>query len=525
MTPTPPKTQQTITDAIARTRSLAKAAARRCFARDLVQLAGPALTIALAGSLVGVVADRLIGPGLPWWWIVAPATGLALAASVGLALYRRGNDLEAVSEVDRAMALEDRLSSALDLAEKNPNDPFVQMAIADAEHLSSRVRARQAIEVRLGRSWLAWPVAAAAAICVGVFVQPMHLLRSDDQVAAETEQQSRIEQAVNRLNDLKQSLDAASQTDDPTVDDPDASANLLAPEQREYIEQLQNQVEAGEITPEQAEAEIARMLDEAASEREQRARDERANDEALRNLLKNLSSESSSGDPAGKDRAAETAEELRDALRSGDLDRAADALDELRDLAEQSDPEDRERVARELDDLADELDRLAQQEAQRRDREKRQQREDLTRRGLSGEQAERFTEEQRPQTREEIARELEEQGFDPDRADDLARRIEEQQRQNRASENAENTSEELRDAMRDSAEETRSMPERSQDQQSDPSDPGQTDESQAGQSEPGEPGEPDPGQEQQDRQESGDQPGGDEAAGDRPGSEPSGEDQ
>lgn len=461
--PTRDHAQQTIADAIAHTRQLSRSAVRRCFVRDLIGLSGPALTVAFAGSLIGIGVDRLIGPGIPWWMIAGPAGALGLASAFGLAWYRRTNALEAASEVDRAMALEDRLSSALDLADKKPDDPFVQMAVAEAERLATRVRARQAIVIRLGRSWLAWPVLAMATAGIGIFVQPLDLLRSEEQTVAEQERQSRIEQAANRLREIQQALETPTDPDNPDSEENDSSADLLAPDQREYLEQLQNQVEAGEIAPEQAEAELARMLEEAANEREQRARDALANDEALRNLLKDISPESGNGNEAS---SAQTVQELRDALRSGELDRAADALDDLMDLAERSEAAERERIAQELEQLSDELNQLAERENQLRERQQRAEQEELSRRGLNGDDAERFAQQEQRQSREEIAEQLREQGFNPERADDLARRIEEHQRQNQASRNAEQTAEQLRDAMRDSANESRSDP---GDQQTPPS--------------------------------------------------------
>ena len=135
-----PTTRTQIADRIARTRKLARNASRRRFARDLLSVTGPAMTIALAGSLVGILTDRLIGPGIDWWLIAGPAAGIALVASLAIALRRRTGDLEGASEVDRSMLLEDRLSSALALAERDPENPFVQMAIDRRSRSGSGVR-------------------------------------------------------------------------------------------------------------------------------------------------------------------------------------------------------------------------------------------------------------------------------------------------------------------------------------------------------------------------------------------------
>src|SRR5690606_5111283 len=103
---------------------------------------------------------------------------------------------------------------------------------------------------------------------------------------AEAEREQRIQDAVNRINQITEQLDQPEAEDEDAAEASPEQTDILSPEDRQRIEELQEQVESGEITPEQAEAESAQILDEAASEREQRAADERAKEEALQNLLK-----------------------------------------------------------------------------------------------------------------------------------------------------------------------------------------------------------------------------------------------
>ncbi|MCA9293767.1 MAG: hypothetical protein KDA20_08135 [Phycisphaerales bacterium] len=452
-------------------RHIAKSAARRGLARDAARVLGPALTIGAAIALALALADRLIGPGIHWGWLIGIPVALAtLVAIVRIATIRRG-PVHATWTVDRALALDERLSSAVSLAHRATTDPFAQLAVEEAESVARTVNVRRAIPMHFGKWWYAWPVVAAAAIAIGILLQPMRLLA--DHIAIE---QARLEEA--RRSDATAAIDEAidaitpapeeTPIDDPTIADAaEPPPELIAPEEREALEQIRKQLAQGERTPEEARSEAANVLGDAAEAREQRAEETRAQEEALRKLLESMP-QSAPGDNTAGNRATQ---DFGRALRDGDLERAAKALEELQQQIEQMNPEQREQVAQELDDLAKELEQAAQDSAEQREQNAEQAIEDLRDRGLSEETAQDIAQESDPDAATDA---LKDQGMDEQSARDLAERTAEAQREREAAEQAERDAQQLADDLKQSADEARE-PERQQkpepnQQESDPTD-------------------------------------------------------
>src|SRR6185369_4354963 len=143
------------------TRTVVRQARRRMIVREILARAGKWLGLASIASLGLVAVEKLVGIGVTPWVLVAvpPVLAAGLAAVLG---YRRvGSPLAAAVEVDERLSLKDKLSSALSLGTvpaggaggASTADPFVQLALADAEATSRSVDSRRAVPVRLDWWW------------------------------------------------------------------------------------------------------------------------------------------------------------------------------------------------------------------------------------------------------------------------------------------------------------------------------------------------------------------------------------
>ncbi|MEM1423554.1 MAG: hypothetical protein AAGH64_06075, partial [Planctomycetota bacterium] len=101
-----------------RTRQLATKAVRRALLRRTVSALGVTLTAGVGVGLALVTADRVLGlvPDAVHWGVLVGLPALLHACAGAAWAYRgRPDTIAAVAEVDRALRLDDRLSSALAL--------------------------------------------------------------------------------------------------------------------------------------------------------------------------------------------------------------------------------------------------------------------------------------------------------------------------------------------------------------------------------------------------------------------------
>ena len=446
--------------------TLASRAARRILLRGFVFALGPCLAIAGILGILGALADRLVGPGLAWWWFVAVPGGLGVIGAGVIAWMRRATPIMAASEVDDALRLQDRLSSALDLGQRAPDDPFVVIALRQSRELASKIRLSQALPIRIRPAWWSWTGALGAAAAIALLVPPMHLLvdqRAQAEQAQVEEQRSAAEKAIEEAArlDRDEMTEAEIEPDAPMAD-------LASEEDLRRLDRIREQLNKGELRPDEAVTEAARVFEEQARRLEQEARDRQKAAEALQERLASLNS---------GDKQSGRVREMADALSRADAQaaqRAAEALE--REMAGMSEQE-RAETLESLRNLADQLDRQGQQAQEDLDRARERAMESLMDRGLSEEDARNLLDETDPNALRET---LESLGMDPNDAEELARRLSEQNRQRQAEEEAAQSLEELANSLRDTADDLEREQQASEESAETPDTPADTPEDQNG---------------------------------------------
>lgn len=323
------------------TRRIASSAWRRVLVRECVRTTGVFLFAGGAIGAGGALAARLLwaSDSVTAWY--ALGAGVGAGAIAGLAIgWRRARRIGvsgAAIEVDHALRLSDRLTSALTF-DPREDDAFVSLAQSDAERVAAGARTRRAIRVRFGGWWLAWPVIVGVGVGVGLWVPAVSLLDR----AAERErlrqvalQQDRLE-AAKDVEAARQALLGASPEENSPV----------SPDDLRALEEIARELEQGDVAGDEGRALAAAALEDMARERE--ALEQRAQDQIdeIASRVAGASRDEQRGGKAG---------ELRDALARGDMEAAAKALEALEEPGALSQDEMLE-MARELEELADAID-------------------------------------------------------------------------------------------------------------------------------------------------------------------------
>ncbi len=451
-------------------------AARAVVQRDrlarVIARCGLTLGAAGAATVLMVAGDRVWGWGLPWWTLPIP-TALAAVAGVAWGLAAQERLLAAATRLDAALGWHDRIASAIGFAERSAEpDPFVTLAVADAEKRAPEARADRAVPIIWGHGWSVWAGALALAVAGFLFLPSAATGGPGGPNALDRERQAaaivQIEEAERALAELE---------DDTRPDETVAGAT---DEDLAAFDDLKRALEDN-ADPREALAEAAERIDKAADRLDQRAGDAAATEEALRETLDETLNE-----PGAMD---ERAREMVERLREGDLAGARRAAQEMLGNADELDAEQRERLAQNLDDLARALEQRAN---------------DAT----PGDA------ESAPESVDDLAQRLqEEQNLTEQAARDAAERELERQRRERAEREAAEDAQRLSDAMRRTAEDLRQPPGETegQNQASEGQQGEQTEGDAQGQQPSGDPGGNQPG----DTGERSDQPG--EQPGDRQG--------
>lgn len=506
-------------------RRVSAAARRRVFWRSLFATLGPALALGAGVSMAFVILEKVLGLGIPWPVAAGAPIVLAAILSLVLAIVRLPTPLGAAVEVDRSLGLRDRLTTGVAFTSSGPlpDDAFVHAAVADAEAAARQADIRRALPIRLGRSWIAWPILGALAVGLGLFLPAWSLLGRGDQspeILAAAEQQQRT--------DLADEIASALRTVAPTPESP--TLDTAAARRLEALEELQKELAAGAVEPEKAREEAADALQQLAGSMESAAQQAQRASDALRERLARAGSRSGDG-------AATSG--LTQSLRRGDIAEAAEQAESLMSRLDEMSPEERAELARALEQLAQDLEELNRQTAEQgapasapdgADAQRSRAEEDLVRQGIDRQKAEELARQTDP---EPIRKELEDRGVDPASARRLADRIAEENRQKQAEEEARRQAEELSRSLRDAADSLKnedpsrpSQPQQPQqqdsrqqqgrqDQQQDQQ-PGQQEGQQGQGRQPGsEQGERKPGEGNQESQEPSSQPGAESPAGQR----------
>ncbi len=389
-------------------RITARAAARIRLARAL-RLGGRGLLIGSIAAVVLVLLAR-------WWPLreplsfVLPIAGLMIpfVGGVVLGALKRVSLAEAAGVLDETHHLKDRLTSAIELADRD--GVFAALVIEEAEQAALHVRADRAVPLRPGRAWLVGLAGVVVAGGLWTAVPPREIRRART-VAMDTPEQ-RAEAAERIERTIEQLGPAAEQSD-------------LSDDLQRTIEQLHR----GELDAESALAAAADEIEQAAAEAETSAA---ASAEAERAIA-------DAADRAARESTDDAVRALAEALSRGDLDGARRAADQIRRQDETMPPEARETMARELEELARLLD---------------ENRPEPTGSTPPIEELDADTPVDRADE-DRIAEELEKKGLDPAEAEDLARRMAEAARQRREMERSAEDVEALKRALEQTARDMR----------------------------------------------------------------------
>lgn len=398
------------------------------------------LLFTTSAGAAAALTDRLIGPGVEWWnWVVWPiAAGAGVAAS--LAILRRQSPAEAAIEVDTSMRLNDRLGSAMALAERAEQDPFANLAVHESEQAAAGIDVARAIRVPWGRSWSWWPAATLIAGAIAYFVPSMHLLDSSARA-----QQARFNPQANLAAQraLEQAAEAVKPAEAGAAGEEDAR-------RREVLDQLARELEQGSAPPEESLAKAASVLEEAASESSVSAQRSQAVSDELKKSLAAL--EPPEGQAAGEGESPQQPQGLRESLRQGELGKAAETLDELKRQMEHMPRSQIESMAEEFSRLAEELESQAKEQKTEAEKRGEQSKEALREQGLTDQQAESIAEQP---DEEKIKQALREKGFSEESAERLAKELAEEARKREAEEKAAEDARRLSEAAKRASEQLR----------------------------------------------------------------------
>ena len=406
---------------------------------------GPALALGAMVALIGVLVDRLVGPGLAWWhWVAWPAAGAA-ALSILIVFLRRGTLLDAAVEVDHALELEDRLASALELSRTTTEDSaFAQLAMQDAERVAQQVHVAQAIPIRFGRLWATWPALFTIAGVIGWQVTPMDLLGAQHAKAVALHEDSRVAQAAEQIQQLAAPDENAPDKHDLPTGAADAPIDDLAANRQALLDELSHKLIEGNATPDEARAEAAGILDEEAQQREQAAQQLERQAQVVEESLGSI-------EPGGT--VMPEIAQLREQLHRGDMSGAAQSLDGLEDQLSTMSAEERSALAQEMSHLSEDLKQIAEQDRQRAEQAAAQAQQVLQEQGLGDDEARDLAQRQ---SADEVQKALEERGVDEDVARRVAQDVQRQRDQERAHEQAANDTEQLGQHAEQAADELKS---------------------------------------------------------------------
>jgi hypothetical protein len=288
-------------------------------------------------ALVGM--GKVGFPGLDWPWLAAGPIVAGAVGGVVAGLRNRRSLLGAAGEVDRRLGLKDRLSTATAFGTvEAPADAFVRLALDEAEAASGSLDPRRAVPIVWGAAWRVWPMAAAAAVAIGVWAPSTDLWSG--QRAREKEQARAREATARRL------AEAMGPSRPETAAPLAVQRSAEKHDQNAVLEEIQRELASGKIDPAQAAARGAKELERVAAERdrqgEEASRARESVDEAIARMARS-GSDNQAGSPLAR------------ALRDGDFAAASRAAKELLDAKPEQTAEERARTAAEMEQVVRDL--------------------------------------------------------------------------------------------------------------------------------------------------------------------------
>jgi colicin import membrane protein len=356
-----------------------------------------------------LLVERAFVLGIPINATIWAAGLLALGFALVATRLARVDTLRAAVAVDAALALKERISTALVLV-RDP-DPFARAAVADAEQRAGQVHVPAHLPYRAPGLW-PWSIAAVvAAALVGFFMPELNLLAASDEPGREQARRDALVERSAIQEDLEAKLGRIREM---------ATAN---PDLAALAEDLQplEMPDEPTVTPEDVRREatqrIDKVMDKLVEQRDAAGRD--ALDETKR-LLARLSPQS------GQDLAAQ----LGQALAAGDFQGARQALEKLQQELEATQAQGDAAAQQQLQQMQAQLERLADQLA-KLDDSTYLQKELENKAGLSAEEAKKLLEQMAqmdPKQREkELQRQLADKGLSQQQIEQMVKKFEQKQ--------------------------------------------------------------------------------------------------
>ncbi len=302
-----------------------------------------ALRLAIAGATVGLVAGAL-GAALAWWlghgalrpWAAALGVAGALAG-LGLARKKRWRDEEVALLLDRSLASDEAIATAVELARDGGNTAAFEEVCRHAVRALARPRPR-AMGPRVFSAWhTLGPMLAVAIAWLSIIALPPPKAQAAPPAGSE-------EVTLEELAGLKEAL-ALSQLE---AADAAQRERLGAISERARV--LQEKLREG-MARRDAQAELAKLRDDVGAERRRLGDGEERQglEAALGKLSRNESLDGARSALGDRDLTGfdEEMQKLADRLESADRQKALTLLEEAAEAAKQGKSE---RVAKALEE-------------------------------------------------------------------------------------------------------------------------------------------------------------------------------
>jgi hypothetical protein len=145
------------------------------------------------GAVLTALSIRLLSVHLPGQWYTAGAAAALAAVGAGVyAAVRRPSDLDTAVQIDNALGLKERLSTALALRTLPPGDPFLAATLADADKVARDIAPKKSFPIRWN-NWLNTGIGlAGVAAIVWITVPQMDLLGKQERAVAQALEQKKV---------------------------------------------------------------------------------------------------------------------------------------------------------------------------------------------------------------------------------------------------------------------------------------------------------------------------------------------
>ena len=332
-----------------------------------------------------LVAPFLLGPAkleASRWWTVAALASLATLVGVLRAVRVRPSPTVAALELDQRFRQAERFTTYLTLSERERATAAGLALEQDVRQRIDRLDVREQFTLHWPRRLLLLPVFASVLLVLALYYRPIvdpsadpntrpldqavvnQIKQQDLEQKKKFEQQRKLnERQTEKSEQLKQLEAELERILNQSVQTPEE-----ARERVKELTELENQIkDLRQSQSEKAESirkqlsQLNQLDQSAAAQREQKKqqleqqfKDGKIDEQTLKQELAKLDQQ-----------AKADTDELRKALRNGDMAKAKELVEELRRKVEQMTPEEKEQLRQKLESLKESLDRAANRTAEK----------------------------------------------------------------------------------------------------------------------------------------------------------------